>query len=68
MGVAGLVDMSMLIVAAALFHGVINVETIEEAHKGFESQLGTGAAVAFGLALLASGLSSSSVGPTPARW
>ena len=62
MGVAGLVNMSMLIVAAALFHGVINVETIEEAHKGFESQLGTGAAVAFGLALLASGLSSSSVG------
>ncbi len=62
MGVAGLVNMSMLIVAAALFHGVIDVDTIEEAHKGFEAQLGTGAAVAFGLALLASGLSSSSVG------
>ncbi len=62
MGVAGLVNMSMLIVAAALFHGVIDVDTIEEAYKGFETQLGTGAAVAFGLALLASGLSSSSVG------
>ncbi len=62
MGVAGLVNMSMLIVAAALFHGVIDIDTIEEAHKGFEVQLGTGAAVAFGLALLASGLSSSSVG------
>jgi manganese transport protein len=62
MGVAGLVNMSMLIVAAALFHGVIDVDTIEEAYTGFESQLGTGAAVAFGLALLASGLSSSSVG------
>ncbi len=62
LGIAGLVNMSMLIVAAALFHGVLDVESIEEAHAGFESQLGTGAAVAFGLALLASGLSSSSVG------
>jgi manganese transport protein len=62
LGIAGLVNMSMLIVAAALFNGVLDVESIEEAHKGFESQLGTGAAVAFGVALLASGLSSSSVG------
>jgi manganese transport protein len=62
MGVAGLVNMSMLIVAAALFHGVIDVDSIESAHKGFESQLGTGSAIAFGVALLASGLSSSSVG------
>jgi manganese transport protein len=62
MGIAGLVNISMLVVAAGLFHGVIDVETIEEAHSGFQSQLGTGAAVAFGIALLASGLSSSSVG------
>jgi manganese transport protein len=62
MGLAGLVNISMLVVAAALFHGVVDVDSIEEAHKGFESQLGTGAAVAFGVALLASGLSSSSVG------
>jgi manganese transport protein len=52
----------MLAVAAGLFYGVIEVDTIEGAHAGFESQLGTGAGVAFGLALLASGLSSSSVG------
>jgi manganese transport protein len=62
MGIAGLVNLSMLAVAAGLFHGVIDVDTIEEAHSGFKSQLGTGAAVAFGIALLASGLSSSSVG------
>jgi manganese transport protein len=62
MSLAGLVNMAMLIVAASLFHGVLDVDSIEAAHKGFESQLGTGAAVAFGLALLASGLSSSSVG------
>jgi manganese transport protein len=62
MGLAGVVNISMLVVAAALFHGVIDVDSIEEAHKGFESQVGTGAAAAFGIALLASGLSSSSVG------
>jgi manganese transport protein len=62
MGIAGLVNMSMLAVAAGLFHGVIDVDSIESAHEGFKSQLGMGAAVAFGIALLASGLSSSSVG------
>jgi manganese transport protein len=62
MGLAGLVNISMLVVAASLFHGVLDVDSIEEAHKGFQSQVGTGAAAAFGIALLASGLSSSSVG------
>ena len=63
MGIAGLVNMSMLIVAAALFHGVVDVDTIEGAHAGFEpSSVGAAAAIAFGIALLASGLSSSSVG------
>jgi manganese transport protein len=62
MGLAGLVNMSMLIVAAQLFHNQLDVDTIEKAHKGFELKLGAGAAVAFGIALLASGLSSSSVG------
>jgi manganese transport protein len=62
MGIAGIVNMAMLVVAASLFHGVLNVESIEDAHAGFQSQLGNGAAIAFGVALLASGLSSSSVG------
>jgi manganese transport protein len=62
MGIAGLVNMSMLIVAASLFHGALDVDTIEGAYDGFKGQLGEGAAIAFGLALLASGLSSSSVG------
>ena len=61
MGVAGLVNMSMLVVAASLFRGT-GIDTIEGAHAGFQSELGSGAAVAFGLALLGSGLSSSSVG------
>jgi manganese transport protein len=62
MGIAGVVNMSMLAVAAGLFNGVLDVESLEDAHLGFEQLLGPGAAVAFGLALLASGLSSSSVG------
>jgi manganese transport protein len=64
MGIAGLVNMSMLIVAATLFHDspLANVDTIEGAHAGFEQLVGPGVAVAFGLALLASGFASSSVG------
>lgn len=64
MGLAGLVNMSMLAMAAGLFHdsGLSNVDSIEGAHAGLDSLLGPGAAVAFGIALLASGLSSSSVG------
>jgi manganese transport protein len=62
MGLAGLVNVAMLVVAAKLFYGQLHVTTIEGAHRGFELKLGAGAAVAFGIALLASGLSSSSVG------
>src|SRR3954451_6421710 len=64
MGIAGLVNMSMLIVAATLFHNsaLSNVDSIEGAHAGFKQLVGPGAAIAFGLALLASGFASSSVG------
>jgi manganese transport protein len=64
LGVAGIINMTMLVVAAELFHdaGVTNVESIEQAHAGFGTLLGGGAALAFAVALLASGLSSSSVG------
>jgi manganese transport protein len=64
MGIAGLVNMSMLIIAASLFHanGLTDLDSIEEAHKQFGLLVGSGAALAFALALLASGLASSSVG------
>jgi manganese transport protein len=64
MGIAGIVNMSMLIVAASLFHHspLAGVATIEGAHAGFKQLIGPGAAIAFGLALLASGFASSSVG------
>jgi manganese transport protein len=64
MGLAGVINLTMLVVAASLFHGSGNtqIDTIEGAHAGFERLLGGGAALAFAVALLASGLSSSSVG------
>jgi len=64
MAIAGLVNMSMLIAAAHLFHGagLTGMDSIEGAHAGFECLVGGGAALAFALALLASGFASSSVG------
>src|SRR5205085_5811754 len=64
MGIAGAVNMTMLVIAAAVFHGsgASGVDTIEGAHSHFRSLLGPGAALAFALALLASGFASSSVG------
>jgi manganese transport protein len=61
MTIAGFVNMSMLAIAAAVFFG-LGIESIEDAYSSFDSELGTGAAVLFGIALLASGFSSSSVG------
>jgi len=64
MGVAGVINMSMLVIAASLFHGsgLADVDTIEGAHAGFGDLVGPGAALAFALALLASGFAASSVG------
>ena len=63
MTLAGLVNLSMLIIAASLFHNSgLSVDSIESAHAGFKDLVGPSAAVAFALALLASGLASSSVG------
>ena len=64
MTLAGLVNMAMLITAASLFHGagLTNVDQIGVAHDEFSRLAGGSAALAFAMALLASGLASSSVG------
>jgi manganese transport protein len=64
LGLAGVVNLAMLAVAAKLFHqtGHTGVSTIEQAHSGFAQMVGGGAALAFSVALFASGASSSSVG------
>ena len=61
MSIAGLVNLSMLSVFAARFFGT-DAETIEDAYHGLMADPGRWAAVLLGVALLASGLSSSSVG------
>jgi manganese transport protein len=64
MGVAGLVNAAMLIMAASAFHrgGMTEIGTLEEAHKTLEPLLGRAASSVFALSLLAAGLSSSAVG------
>jgi manganese transport protein len=64
MSVAGLINLSMLVMAASTFsaHGLTNVDSIETAHETLEPILGPASATLFALALLASGLSSSAVG------
>ena len=64
LGIAGLINLAMLATAAAVFHGqgqgvVLDLQT---AARGLGDRLGHHADVFFGLGLLASGLSASSVG------
>ncbi|HEY7432179.1 MAG TPA: Nramp family divalent metal transporter [Streptosporangiaceae bacterium] len=64
LGLAGLVNLSMLCIAAALFHqpGLTAISDLGPIHAHLATLAGGGAALAFGVALMASGLSSSSVG------
>lgn len=63
MVIAGTVNASMLIVAAALFFKErLHVESLDVAFQLFGDMIGPFAAILFGIALLASGLASSSVG------
>jgi manganese transport protein len=64
LGLAGLVNLAMLAVAAKLFHtpALSGLSTIPAAHAQFGHLVGGTAALAFAVALLASGASSSSVG------
>lgn len=65
MTIAGLINISMLVTASAVFHtrGLVDVgDDLGAVYDGLDTHLGTAAAIMFGVALLASGLSSSSVG------
>ena len=61
MTIAGLMNLSLLLVAASALSGQ-GIDTIEGAHVGLGESLGKGAALLFALGLLASGFASSSVG------
>ena len=65
MTIAGLINISMLVTAAAVFHsrGLDDIgDDLDAVYDGLDAYLGSSAAIMFGVALLASGLSSSSVG------
>lgn len=62
MTIAGLMNLSLLVVAASVLSGGPAVDTIEGAHAGLGDALGPAAALFFALALLASGFAASSVG------
>jgi manganese transport protein len=64
MMIAGVVNLSMMIMAASLFNqaGLTGIDSIEGAFAGLQQTVSTHAATIFGVALLASGFASSSVG------
>jgi manganese transport protein len=64
MTIAGLINIAMLVVAATAFFGtgLVNVDSLEGAHRTLEPILGSASSAFFALALLISGLSSSTVG------
>ncbi len=62
MSIAGLVNLSILAIAAAALFGTSVVDEIPAAHDLLRHREGEAVALLLGLALLASGLSSSSVG------
>ena len=64
LGLAGLINLSMLYMAAATFykHGLTNIADIPSAYHTLTPLLGSAASVVFAISLLASGLSSSAVG------
>jgi manganese transport protein len=63
LGIAGLINMAMLAMAASMFHtGHADVAEIETAYRTLIPLMGVGAAAVFMASLLASGFSSSVVG------
>jgi manganese transport protein len=64
MSLAGLINIAMLVMAASVFYrtGLLHVESLETASRTLTPILGGAASTLFALALLASGLSSSTVG------
>jgi manganese transport protein len=64
MTIAGLVNLAMLVMAASAFYskGMTSLATIEDAHLTLKPLFGGAASLVFAISLLASGLSSSTVG------
>lgn len=59
---AGILNLSLLVVAAANLNGLPGTDTLEGVHNVVTSELGAGVALLFAVSLLGSGLASTSVG------
>lgn len=62
LAVAGVLNLALLVVAAHSLTGLPGTDTLPGVHRIIESQLGVGVAILFAVALLGSGLASTSVG------
>jgi manganese transport protein len=62
LGLAGVVNLGMLLLAAVNLQGTAGTDTIEGAHAAIEQALGPVVGLVFAVGLLASGLASTSVG------
>ncbi|MCI9887213.1 Nramp family divalent metal transporter [Micrococcales bacterium 31B] len=62
LGLASIVNIGLLVVAAHSLYGLPGTDTIEGAHAAMTEQLGAAVGIIFGVGLLASGLASTSVG------
>jgi len=59
---AGVLNLSLLVVAAASLDGLPGTDTLQGVHDAVTTELGAGVALLFAVALLCSGLASTSVG------
>ncbi|MFN8109189.1 MAG: Nramp family divalent metal transporter [Thermoleophilia bacterium] len=64
MVIAGAINLSMIVMAAGVFHhrGLTDVQDIDQVYRGLRDIVGRHDSLAFGVALMASGLSATSVG------
>lgn len=62
LGLAGVVNIALLLLAASALAGAAGTDTIEGAHAAISTSLGPAVGVVFAVGLLASGLASTSVG------
>jgi manganese transport protein len=62
LGVAGLANLAMLVVAAGVLHGGGTFDTLTQIRTGLSDALGSAVGVVFAVSLLAAGLASSCVG------
>ncbi|WP_255657840.1 Nramp family divalent metal transporter [Aeromicrobium sp. Leaf350] len=59
---AGILNLSLLVLAASALYGIDGTDTLTGVHEVVTSELGAGVALLFAVALLGSGLASTSVG------